>query len=556
MRRDGEEGMTLIELIISVTITVTLISAAAAAFSAGISKFRDTNTTFADSHDVQLLQTYLPVDIQSVQDSSAAGGQSDIVTTFNTAAGYCNSVGTNVIRFKWYDGTNTFRVDYRIQQDGTAWSLVRYACDTTLGSTTRTLVVGHELLAPTDAAWTSGGVPGDLCGTRVAVTVRLASGYSFTVSGNRRSPTTTPAPCKNFTMAIAPDTQTVKAGQSTSFTVTITPSGGFTGAITLTSPDLPSGTTATFTPVSFAAGETAPKTSTMTVTTSTSTPTGDAAFTVTGTAGAISRATGASLEVTGVVAPKVLQVEMYDGRTGAGTGTPNGKIDELLVLLDANLVRACNVTTDWTLVSPPLGTLVSSVTKVDPTHLDIKLTEGTAVDTAATAFKVIYTPTTCDADPIPAPGLDVVDRAGPIALGMATPSGNQTIAPGDTLEITFSENISACVPTSTTVGITSDNSNNDFLTLPNVIQGNPQIGSGYLKKKNEAVNFANSTVGCSGAKLTVTVGPTCGGANCGDIQAGSGSFTYLPVAAILKDAETPVPNTIVSTVAGTGGSIF
>lgn len=548
--------MTLIELIISVVIITLLIGSAAAAFGAGIGQVKENDTTLAESHDVQLVQTYLPTDIQSVQDSTAAGGNSDVVTTFDAAAGYCNNAGTNLIKMKWFDGSTTYRVDYRIQQDGTTWSLVRYACNSA-SAETKKLVVGHQLLAPTDAKWSSGGAT--LCATRVEVTVLLASGYSFKVAANRRTPTASPAVCKNFTMEVTPATKDVKAGSSVTFDVKITPSGNFTGPVTLSTSDLPSGATAMFSPVSFASGETTMKTSTMTITTTASTPTGNAAFTVLGTAGSLTRSAGASLEVLDPTSPKILQVEMFDGRTG----TPNGKIDELIALFDSPLVKACTTKSDWTLVLPPMNTTISTITKTDPTHLSIKLNEGAVVDTAATSFKVIYLPSaaTCEADPIASPGLDVVDRAGPIPTGIGTTGGNATPASGDKIEITFSENIANCAPTSTTVKLVNDASNpkgRTFLELPNVIQGSVDIGTGYITKKSEGASWANSSVTCLGSKLSVTVGSNCvSTANgCADLGAGSGSFSFLPVAGLLRDAEVPVSNAMVSTVAATGGPIF
>jgi hypothetical protein len=209
-------------------------------------------------------------------------------------------------------------------------------------------------------------------------------------------------------------------------------------------------------------------------------------------------------------------------------------------------------------VNQPTGAAIpaGSVTRTDSTHLDIKLTPG-AIDTAATAFNVNYTPTHgCNANS--ASAVDVLDRAGPVGISVtspvSSPGGNGTPAAGDTIQITFSESITAC-PSSTSVGLTSDNSNNDTLTLPGVAQGGIAIGTGYLKKKNESASFANSGVACSGSNLTVTVGSTCSGPDCADLKSGSGSFTLLPDPAF-KDVETPVSNSVVSTVAIPGGTLF
>ncbi len=98
----------------------------------------------------------------------------------------------------------------------------------------------------------------------------------------------------DFSITVAPASQTVTAGGGTSYTVTVTALNGFTGNVPLSISGLPSGTTASFSPTTIAAAGT----STLTVTTSGATPSGTTNFTVTGNnGGAPVHSTSATLVV-------------------------------------------------------------------------------------------------------------------------------------------------------------------------------------------------------------------------------------------------------------------
>jgi serine protease AprX len=72
----------------------------------------------------------------------------------------------------------------------------------------------------------------------------------------------------DFSLSVAPASQSVAAGNGTSYAVTITPTGGFSGQVGLSVSGLPGGATGTFTP------NPATGLSTLAVTTATTTPTG------------------------------------------------------------------------------------------------------------------------------------------------------------------------------------------------------------------------------------------------------------------------------------------
>lgn len=95
----------------------------------------------------------------------------------------------------------------------------------------------------------------------------------------------------DFSLSVAPASQTVVAGNSTTYTTTITPSNGFSGSVTLSASGLPGGASASFNP------NPASSSSTLTVGTSSTTPAGSYTVTVTGTSGSLTHAASTSLVV-------------------------------------------------------------------------------------------------------------------------------------------------------------------------------------------------------------------------------------------------------------------
>ena len=102
---------------------------------------------------------------------------------------------------------------------------------------------------------------------------------------------TGPVVAPDFSMSVAPASQTVVVGNGTSYTVSITPAGGFSGQVTLSIDGLPGGATGTFTP------NPATGSSTLAVTTVTTTPTGTYPLTIRGVSGPLSHSAPATLVV-------------------------------------------------------------------------------------------------------------------------------------------------------------------------------------------------------------------------------------------------------------------
>ena len=95
----------------------------------------------------------------------------------------------------------------------------------------------------------------------------------------------------DFSLSVAPASQTVVVGNGTSYAISVTPAGGFSGQVTLSVDGLPTGATGTFTP------NPATGSSTLAVTTATTTPTGTYPLTIRGVSGTLSHSAPATLVV-------------------------------------------------------------------------------------------------------------------------------------------------------------------------------------------------------------------------------------------------------------------
>jgi hypothetical protein len=92
-------------------------------------------------------------------------------------------------------------------------------------------------------------------------------------------------PNPDFSLTVAPPSQSVLQGGSTSFNVTVTPSGGFNGTVSLSVSGLPSGATGTFSG------------NTLNISTTAAAATGTSTLTITGTSGSLSHTATATLSI-------------------------------------------------------------------------------------------------------------------------------------------------------------------------------------------------------------------------------------------------------------------
>ena len=141
--------------------------------------------------------------------------------------------------------------------------------------------------------------------------------------------TTCGAPAPDYSVSASPASRTVVQGSATSYTATVTPSGGFTGSVSLSASGLPSGASATFSPISISGGS---GSSTMNVTTATSTPAGTYTLTLTGTSGSLSHSTTVTVVVTAAgsgnfsiaASPSSRTVTQGNSASYTATVTPSG----------------------------------------------------------------------------------------------------------------------------------------------------------------------------------------------------------------------------------------
>src|SRR4051794_26102426 len=153
-----EEGFTLIELLIAGVISSLILASVGMVFILGLRSTKGTTQKLAESHDAQLLSTFLPADLAGVTPSG--------VTTTAAVATGCSGVVTppedGVRSRNWVkvesavtqtNGTVQFlEASYRTRLFNAEWQLVRHACQQ--GQPATLTVVAHNLNDLTQAGAT------------------------------------------------------------------------------------------------------------------------------------------------------------------------------------------------------------------------------------------------------------------------------------------------------------------------------------------------------------------------------------------------------------------
>ena len=182
-----DRGLTLIELLISMTLTMIIGGVITAALITSMNAAESTARTAADSTDAQLIAAYL------VRDAQAAGGTDPATAALDPTLGVsttddagCTQAGTLVVRFAWTDRGSTPDADvvvtYAHRSDG---QLVRLACT---DAAPLEVVLAREV---TEAALTCS--PGGSCsGLPDSVTLSIAGGasgppFTYTLTASLRA---------------------------------------------------------------------------------------------------------------------------------------------------------------------------------------------------------------------------------------------------------------------------------------------------------------------------------------------------------------------------------
>ena len=133
LRARRDEGFTLIELLMSIAISGIILAAVGTAFITTMKGTQDLHDKLIESHDAQLLASYLTSDSQSADPGS-------VDTASGTATGCLGGTGTNVLRLQWTQvegATQTaFSASYRVVGASSGSKLIRYYCEATGSSAT------------------------------------------------------------------------------------------------------------------------------------------------------------------------------------------------------------------------------------------------------------------------------------------------------------------------------------------------------------------------------------------------------------------------------------
>ena len=150
----GDEGFTLIELIIVIVVMGTIMSTLAAALVISLKATPTTEDRLDDARATRSLATWLSYDTTSAPPflpEQPQGGM-DLSSTAND----CGGLGTNLLHLQWVESSfssRTYVANYRFVVDGNSGEIVRYYCARTgtgafVNVSLRSLTKGLDPLDP------------------------------------------------------------------------------------------------------------------------------------------------------------------------------------------------------------------------------------------------------------------------------------------------------------------------------------------------------------------------------------------------------------------------
>lgn len=175
-RRRHEEGFTLVELMVAVTILAILTATLASAFIVTFRTADDANERLALAHDVQISTAAFASDVQSA----------DQVWTGDPAP-TCGP-GGGLLNLRWVDGTTVNLVTYAVTTAGSERRLVRHRC--TVGASSTQQVLSHfvsSVAAPSCDAGPCGTAAVPARPRQVVLTVTDTLSAQHELRGTRRS---------------------------------------------------------------------------------------------------------------------------------------------------------------------------------------------------------------------------------------------------------------------------------------------------------------------------------------------------------------------------------
>ncbi|HEY7224360.1 MAG TPA: prepilin-type N-terminal cleavage/methylation domain-containing protein [Micromonosporaceae bacterium] len=218
VRRRGDAGVTLIEVLIVVVILGVIIGPLTTAMILYLRNTEATTDRLAESHDAQIAAAYFTQDVQSMgaRDWSDSVDADNPYMTFKPSIelgsapqGLAACPGEDpttqlVVRFAGDEpvpptgGTRVRTVSYRTKQVGSSparWELHRIACTDGVAGTADIVIVHDLTTAPAVACEDSSGTAITNCAPALPATVKLTltlqapaskNPYRFTLVGQRR----------------------------------------------------------------------------------------------------------------------------------------------------------------------------------------------------------------------------------------------------------------------------------------------------------------------------------------------------------------------------------
>lgn len=169
MRLRDDEGFTLIEMLVTIVILGIISAAIVTAIIVGLRTTDDTGRRLSESHDAQLVQVYVPNDVQSAT----------FVSSSDTAC-----TGTDpVVMLRWTDGAVTKVASYVVESAAIDRKLVRTYCEN--GTQVRSFPVAHHLGGADPVVTCAPACDATFRSLRLDVTE--AGGYAYSVSATRRA---------------------------------------------------------------------------------------------------------------------------------------------------------------------------------------------------------------------------------------------------------------------------------------------------------------------------------------------------------------------------------
>jgi prepilin-type N-terminal cleavage/methylation domain-containing protein len=166
-----ERGLTLIELMVSITISAMIMGVLASAAIMFFQHSSDNNNSYDDQSSIQNIQSLFTGDAQSAT-----------AVTLNDAAP-CGSNNTAIVTFSWGDAGVLSTASWTVEQSSGIRTLMRRQC--TNGTPIQSTDVGGVTGTPTITC-----TPACDTFTSVTITGVAQHGANFDVTGTRRVTTT------------------------------------------------------------------------------------------------------------------------------------------------------------------------------------------------------------------------------------------------------------------------------------------------------------------------------------------------------------------------------